>query len=70
MNEYLTITAKQGGKTLPVRVEYDKMIWCGLSWAAGEINAADVDSKQPLQFTCTSKEGDSRYFKVNVYATR
>ncbi len=70
MNEYLTITARQGGKTLPVRVEYDKMIWCGLSWAAGEIKAADVDSKQPLQFTCTSKEGDSRYFKVNVYAAR
>ena len=70
MNEFLGITAKQGSKTLPIRIEYDKMIWCGLSWAAGEIKAADFDSKQPVQINCTSKEGESRYFKIHVYATK
>jgi len=70
MNEFLSIAAKQGGATLPVRIEYDKMIWCGLSWAAGEINAADFNSKQPVQIVCTAKEGESRYFKINIYAAK
>jgi hypothetical protein len=69
MNEFLTITAKQGEKILPVQIEYDKMIWCGLSWAAGEINTADIDFKQPVQIICTAKEGESKYFKMNIYAT-
>ena len=63
MNEFLSITAKQGEKILPVRIEYDKMIWCGLSWAAGEINAADFDSKQPVQNYLHGKRGEKpRYF--------
>ena len=70
MNEFLSITAKQGEATLPVRIEYDKMIWCGLSWAAGEINAADFDAKQPVQILCTAKDGESKYFKINIYATK
>jgi hypothetical protein len=70
MNEFMSITAKQGEKILPVRIEYDKMIWCGLSWAAGEISPADFDSKQPVQIICTAKDGDSRHFKINVYATK
>ena len=70
MNEFLSIAASQGGKPLPVRIQYDKMIWCGLSWAAGEINAADFDSKQPVQIICTAKDGESRYFKINIYAAK
>ena len=70
MNEFLSITAKQGEATLPVRIEYDKMIWCGLSWAAGEINTADFDSKQPVQIICTAKDGESKYFKINIYAAK
>jgi len=70
MNEYLTITAKQGGKNLPVRIEYDKMIWCGLSWAAGEIAPADFNASQPVHISCTSKDGEARYFKINVYAAK
>jgi hypothetical protein len=70
MNEFLRITAQQGGEALPVRIEYDKMIWCGLSWAAGEISAANVDSKLPVQIICAAKDGESKYFKINIYATK
>ena len=70
MNEFLSITAKQGEVTLPVRIEYDKMIWCGLSWAAGEINTADLDFKQPVQIICAAKDGESKDFKINVYAAK
>ena len=70
MNEFLTIAARQGGKILPVRIDYDRMIWCGLSWAAGEINTADFDSKQPVQISCTARDGESKYFKITAYATK
>jgi hypothetical protein len=70
MNEFLSITAKQGEVTLPVRIEYDKMIWCGLSWAAGEINTADMDFKQPVRVICAAKDGESKDFKINIYATK
>ena len=70
MNDYLTITAKQGEEPIPVRIEYDKMIWCGLSWAAGEIDAKKFDPTQPVQVICKSKEGESKYFKINIYAAK
>jgi len=70
MNDYLTIAAKQGERNLPVRIEYDKMIWCGLSWAAGEVSAGDFEAQQPVQILCTAKDGESKYFKVQVYATK
>jgi len=70
MNEFLTITATQGGKSLPVHIQYDKMIWCGLSWAAGQINSADFDPSQPVQILCMSKEGESKYFKISAYAAK
>ncbi len=37
MGELITLKAVQGGKELPVKVEYDKQIWSGLSWGVGEI---------------------------------
>jgi hypothetical protein len=70
MNEILSITAKQGEAMLPVRIEYDKMIWCGLSWAAGEIKTADLDFKQPVQIICAAKDGESKDFKINVYTAK
>jgi hypothetical protein len=67
MNEFLSIYAKQGKKNIPVKIEYDKMIWCGLSWAAGEIQADNIDPKQYIEITCTSKEGESKNFVVKLY---
>jgi hypothetical protein len=67
MNEFLTITAKQSKKNIPVSINYDKMIWSGLSWASGVIRASDIDYKRPLEIICTSKEGESRLFKIQVY---
>ena len=66
MNEFLSISAKQGRKNIPVKIEYDKMIWSGISWAAGEISAGDIDPKQPLEITCTSKEGESKNFVIKI----
>ncbi|MDR0394347.1 MAG: hypothetical protein LBH77_04230, partial [Tannerella sp.] len=68
MDRFLQISAKQGGKEIPVKIEYDKKIWSGLSWAAGEIEARNMDFKQPLEITCTSKNGEAQYFKIEVYS--
>jgi len=69
MNEFLSISAKQGKKNIPVKIEYDKMIWCGLSWAAGEIQASDIDPKQHVEIIFTSKEGESKNFVIKIYLT-
>ncbi|MDR2627252.1 MAG: hypothetical protein LBC40_04380 [Dysgonamonadaceae bacterium] len=70
MNRFLTLSARQGKKTIPLTIEYDKMIWSGLSWAAGEIDAASLDPRKPLEITCTAKDGESKYFRIEVYAVR
>jgi hypothetical protein len=38
MDSLLRIIAEQGKRQLPLKIEYDKMIWSGLSWAAAEIS--------------------------------
>jgi hypothetical protein len=68
MNEYLSITAKQGKRNLPVSIQYDKMIWSGLSWAAGEISVSDINPEKPVQIECTAIDGDAKNFKMNVHA--
>src|ERR1700733_6129549 len=35
MGKVFILTALQDGKTLPVEINYDKVIWSGLSWAVG-----------------------------------
>ena len=39
MATVLRITAEQNGKPLPLEIQYDKLIWSGLSWGAAEIPA-------------------------------
>ncbi|SHE99338.1 alpha-galactosidase [Dysgonomonas macrotermitis] len=67
MDEFLKITAKQGQKNVPVKINYDKMIWSGLSWGVGEIDVKDINTKSPLTITCWSKDGDSKNFRIEVY---
>ncbi|KAA6322213.1 hypothetical protein EZS27_028219, partial [termite gut metagenome] len=70
MNEFLKIRASQGDEDIPVRINYDKMIWSGLSWATGEIEVENVNPQYPLTITCWSKEGNSEYFKIEIYNTQ
>lgn len=67
MDEFLKITAMQGKKEVLVNINYDKMIWSGLSWASGEIETVNLDPKIPLTITCRSKEGESKNFKIEVF---
>lgn len=68
MNEFFTITAKQGKNELPIMIQYDKMIWSGLSWAAGEIYWSDLNPEKSVQISLTAKDGLAKNFKIDVYA--
>jgi hypothetical protein len=58
LGELLILSAKQRDRRVPVRIEYDKPIWSGLSWAVGEIDAAALRPRVPLhiRFACRALE--------------
>ncbi len=56
MGNYLRIEAFQNKNRIPVRVSYDKQIWSGLSWAAGEIPTTDLNPELPLNIHYDSTE--------------
>ena len=58
MAKVFTIDATQDGRTVPVHVDYDKIVWSGLSWAVGEIKAADLDTNKRVQVRFHSAEKD------------
>jgi hypothetical protein len=56
LDKILAITAKQTGKEIRVKTNYDKEIWSGLSWAAGEISKTDLDLERPIMIRCSTCE--------------
>lgn len=56
MGKVFLLRASQGGKPLPVEIDYDKVIWSGLSWAVGEIKHSALRPGLPLAIECTSAE--------------
>ena len=68
MDAFLKIEVMQNGKALPLRLEYDMMIWSGLSWAAGEIDAKDIHADEPLSIECISFEKEKLLLKAFVYS--
>jgi hypothetical protein len=63
----LKIAAEQDGKALPIHVDYDRMIWSGLSWGAGEIWRKDFSSGAPITVRCSSAEKDPVKLEGKVY---
>ena len=68
MNELLMIRARQAGKELPLVIEYDKMIWSGLSWGAAELSRGSFDATAPVEIECSSSEKDALKLEARVYA--
>ena len=67
MGKVFLLEATQNGKQLPIREDYDKVIWSGLSWAAGEISAKDLHAGEPLTLTFRSTEKDPVTLKGTLY---
>jgi hypothetical protein len=68
VSEVIKIDVSQDGKTIPVHIGYDKMIWSGLSWGVGEVKQGTFDDSKPLQVNCSTTEKDAFSLKAEVYA--
>ena len=64
----LKIHAEQDGKELPIAIDYDRVIWSGLSWGAGEIRHADFTGGRSLTIRCSSAEKNAMKLEAHVYA--
>jgi len=58
MAKVFTIEAKQEGHVIPVHINYGKIVWSGMSWAVGEIDAGDLAHGQPVMVRFHSVEKD------------
>lgn len=67
LGQILRIEASQNGHSIPVRINYDKAIWSGLSWAVGEIASADVKPGVPLTIRCSSNEQQAIELNAELY---
>jgi hypothetical protein len=63
----LKITVEQDGMPLAVEISYDKQIWSGLSWGAGEIKNKDFATGRPIAIRCSSSEKDPVLLEGHVY---
>jgi len=68
MGRVFRIEASQNGKPLLVRINYDKVVWSGLSWAVGEVDAFAPGI--PVTIRCTSSEKDEIKLEAKVYRVR
>jgi hypothetical protein len=67
LGQILSIETSQNGHSIPVHINYDKAIWSGLSWAAGEVRASDLQPGLPLIIRCLSREKHPVELKVELY---
>jgi hypothetical protein len=65
----LRIFAEQDGKALPVEINYDKQVWSGLSWGAGEIEHRDFGGGA-ITVRCTSEEKNPVKLEGRLYAVQ
>jgi hypothetical protein len=56
LGNMLRIAVRQDGRDVPARINYDKAIWSGLSWAVAEIDGGALAGKAPLEIACTTTE--------------
>jgi hypothetical protein len=68
MGKVFVLKAEQGGRELPIREEYNRVVWAGLSWAEGEISHHDLHPDASVTLTFQSTEKDPLTLKGRVYA--
>jgi hypothetical protein len=64
----LKITVAQNGKALPIEISYDKLVWSGLSWGAGEVPRKDFATNGPITIRCSSEEKGSVKLEAHLFA--
>ena len=59
MGKVFVLSAWQDGKPISVEINYDKVIWSGLSWAVGEIKHSALKLGVPVVIECSSAEDEA-----------
>jgi hypothetical protein len=67
MGQVFVLSASQAGKPVPVEINYDKVIWSGLSWAVGEIKNSALKPGSPVTIQCSSSEGDEMKLEGKIF---
>jgi hypothetical protein len=67
MATVFALSAKQRDRAIPIHVDYDKIVWSGMSWALGEINSADLTPGQSLLIHFHSSEKDPVLIDGSAY---
>ncbi|HUI35289.1 MAG TPA: hypothetical protein VLX67_07185 [Stellaceae bacterium] len=69
MGKFFVITAAQDGNPVPVEINYDRVVWSGMSWAAGEIRHSDFTPGAPILIRISSADEDwSLRLEGQIYA--
>lgn len=68
MGRVFVLKAEQDGRELPIRENYNRVIWAGLSWAEGEISRRDLRPGVPVKLTFSTTEKDPVTIKGRAYA--
>jgi hypothetical protein len=67
MAKVFALSATQSDRAIPIRLDYDKIVWSGMSWALGEIDAQDLTPGVPLVIRFHSSEKDPITLKGAAY---
>lgn len=70
MGKIFVMSATQDGKELPINEDYNRVVWAGLSWAAGEIEQKDLIPGHALKIKFQSTEKDPVNLKGMLYLVR
>ena len=67
MAKVFALSATQSGRPIPIKIDYDKIVWSGMSWALGEIDSQDLTPGVPLTIHFHSSEKDPITLKGAAY---
>lgn len=70
LDQLLRLEVRQAARVLPVRTQYGKAIWSGLSWASGEVAAAQLDPAQPVLVIGQSSAGEPLELQLECFGIR
>lgn len=70
LGKLLQLGASQEGREIPIAVEYDRAIWSGLSWAAGEIAGEHLAAGRPVTIRAVTRDPRPVTLTGALYAVR
>jgi hypothetical protein len=70
MGKLLRIEASQSGNPLEMQIHYDREVWSGLSWAAGEIKSVNLTSGARVLIRGVSSEKRAVELQLEVHSVR